>query len=255
MINSQDKTDSGKKSFLEHLEDLRCAILWSLVSLAVGIAVAIPLAPRIMQLLMVPLKQAGVSNPEAFLKVMSVSGGFSIATKIVMWSGVLIGMPGIVAALGWFVLPGLTQREHKAVLIATGSAVILFAGGVLVGYYPTLPFALRWFFQLNKWLGVSCDFVDLSDYVRFALQLLICFGLGFELPLVVLALGYVGIVKSEKLRYYRRHAIVVLMFVAAAITPGPDPVSMLVVAAPMLILYEICIWLIWAKEKSRTADR
>ena len=256
MTDWQDKPETGKKSFMEHLEDLRSAILWSLVSLAVGVAVAVPLAPLVMRRLMEPLLHAGVSNPETFLKVMSVSGGFSVAMKIMLWSGLLIATPGIVAAIGWFVFPGLTQREHKAVLFASAFAVVLFAGGVLIGYYPTLPFALRWFFRFNKWMGVDCEFIDLSDYVKFALQLLICFGLAFELPLLVLALGYVGIIKSAKLRYYRRHTIVGLMFAATVVTPSPDPVSMLAVATPMIVLYEICIWLIWAKEKSRmTEDR
>jgi sec-independent protein translocase protein TatC len=255
VTTSLDKPEASKKKpFLEHLEDLRRALLWSLISLAVGIGIAVPLAPRILQWLMVPLKQAGVADPGKFLKVLSVSGGFSVAMKIMLWSGVLIALPGIVAAVGAFVFPGLTRKERKAVLSASGFAVILFVGGVWVGYYPTLPFALQWFFQLNSWLGVSCDFVDLSDYIRFALQLLICFGLGFELPLLILVLGYIGIIKSDMLRKYRRHAIIVLLFIAAAITPGPDPVSMTVVATPMIILYEICVWLIWAKEKARRSE-
>jgi sec-independent protein translocase protein TatC len=254
MTDLQDNSDAGKKSFIEHLEDLRRAILWSLVSLATGVAVAIPLAPRIMQLLKEPLRQAGISDPDAFLKVLSVSGGFSIAMKIMLWSGLLISVPGIIVAIGWFIFPGLTKREHKAVLFASGFAFFLFAGGVLIGYYPTLPLALKWFFQFNKWMGVTCDFVDLGDYITFALQLLICFGLAFELPLLILVLGYIGIIKSDKLRYYRRHAIVGLMCVATVITPSPDPISMLVIAVPMIILYEVCIWLIWAKEKSRLTE-
>jgi sec-independent protein translocase protein TatC len=119
-----------------------------------------------------------------------------------------------------------------------------------MGYFVTLPVALELMLRINRWLGVRCEFVELGDYVSFVLKLLICFGLAFELPVIVLALGTVGVVNSGQLRRYRRHVIVGLLVAAMLLTP-PDPVTQLLMAAPMALLYEACIWLVRLIERRR----
>ena len=244
-----DLASRHTKPFLEHLEDLRRTMLWCAGFLAVGMALAIPLAPRILELLKAPVARNGL-DPAEFLRVLRVAGGFSIALRVVFWSGLLGASPFIVCAIGHFVFPGLTVRERKSVLGAAGFAVLLFAGGVLMGYLVTLPVALRVMLAINRWMHVTCEFVELSDYVAFALKLLMAFGLAFELPVVLLALGGLGILSSDQLRRKRRHVIVGLMVLAMLLTP-PDPLTQLLMAVPMALLYEACIWLIWLREKSR----
>ena len=249
-MTSPDETlsEKHKKPFIAHLEDLRRTILWIAAFLILGMLAAIPLTPWVVKLVKIPLAKTGV-NPDDFLKVFTVSGGFNIAMKVIFWTGLLISVPFIVFQIGMFVFPGLTRREKRAVLYASGFAGLLFLAGVLMGYFFAVPVALVCLFQINAWLGVSCAFVELSNYVAFVVQLLICFGLAFELPIVILALGALGLVSSRWLRDKRRHAIVVLMFVAMVLTPSTDAFTMLIMAVPMIALYEFCIWAVWFKEK------
>jgi len=236
------------KPFVEHLEDLRSVILWSGGALLVAMLVAIPLAPYVVQLLKIPLAKAGV-NPDEFLKVLSVTGGFSMAMKVIFWTGLLISLPMIVFQIGRFIFPGLTRRERRMVLYVSGFAGFLFIGGVLLGYYFAVSTALICLFQINAWLGIECTFVELTNYITFVLQLLVCFGLAFELPVVILALGALGLVSYAWLSKYRRHAIVALMFLAMVLTPSTDAITMLIMAVPMIILYEFCIWALWVMER------
>lgn len=237
------------KPFLVHLEDLRCTLLWCVGLLALGLLAAIAPAPWILEQLKLPVAAAGV-DPDTFLRVIRVTGGLAITMRIILWTGVLLSLPAMLVAVGWFVFPGLTRRERRTVTGAIGAAAVLFAGGVAMGYFITLPVALRWMLRLNEWIGVECEFVELGDYVSFVLKLLIAFGLVCELPIVLLTLGSLGIVSSDMLRSKRRHVVVVLMIVAMFLTP-PDPFTLLLMAVPMTLLYEVTIWLIWALERRR----
>jgi sec-independent protein translocase protein TatC len=243
-----DELDShGTKPFVEHLDDLRRTILWSLVSLGVGMAFAFPLAPYVLALLKVPVARAGM-DPETFLRVLRVAGGLSITLRIGFWGGLLLALPFILLAVAWFVFPGLTLRERKAVRTALGVAVLLFAVGVAFGYFMVLPAVVQLMLRINEWLGLTSEFVELGDYVSFVLRLLIAFGLAYELPVVVVALGHLGIVTSQSLRAYRRHVAVGLLVAAMLLTP-PDPLSQIMMALPLVLLYEICIWIVWARQR------
>jgi sec-independent protein translocase protein TatC len=236
------------KPFVEHLEDLRRTLIWSLAALTAGILIAIPLAPRILTLLKIPLRQVG-KDPEQFLRVIEVTGGLSIAMSVVIWSGVLISAPLIVFCVARFVFPGLTRRERQAVLQSVGFAVALFALGVVTGYVLLLRVTLLWMFQINAWIGVQADFVQVTDYVSFVLKLLLALGLTFEFPVVVLVLAKLGLVTARFLASKRRHVVITSLFVSAVITPTVDPVSQVVFATPLYILYEMCIWMTWLMER------
>jgi sec-independent protein translocase protein TatC len=121
-----------------------------------------------------------------------------------------------------------------------------------MGYVITLQVAIRVMLRINRWLGTTCEFVELSDYVSFILRLLIAFGLAFELPVIILALGHAGVIRSAQLRNKRRHVIVGLMIVSMLLTP-PDPLTLVLMAVPMALLYEACIWLIWCRERRAKA--
>lgn len=252
-MTAQDNDhDSGGllQPLLQHLDDLRRALLWSATALLIGMGLAAWLAPDILGLLKAPLRSV-VPNPEAFLRTFDLSGGMSVAMQTILWGGALLASPAIVFAICWFVFPGLTRPERRAVLGGLGFAVALFCGGVVLCYALVLAPALRVMLWFNEWMGIPVEYVTVSSYVGFVLKLLLSFGLTFEIPIVILILGRLGIVSSTQLRDKRRHAIVALLVIAMVITPTQDPVSQILLAGPLIALYEICIWLIWAHERRR----
>lgn len=241
--------DSGdeRKPFLAHLEDLRRVLLRSALALAVGMGIALAFAPQLLAILKAPL--AGiVEHPDAFLRSIEVAGAFTATLRIAFWCGLVIAAPALVLIFGAYLMPALTPSERQAVSGVGVASILLFVIGVWMGYQFTLPFALQAMFTLHAWLGVVAEWT-LSSYVVFATQLLVAFGLAFELPVVILILGRLGIISSTWLRTYRRHAIVVILFIAMVLTP-PDVFSQLLMALPLIALYELCIWVIWGWERA-----
>ncbi len=238
------------KPFLDHLEDLRHTLIKSFVAIAAGMAVAFPLAPRILDVLKRPLHLV-TSDPDRMLQSMEVSGAFIAAMRIAFWSGFLISTPLIILFLGQFVLPALKPSEKRLAARAGMLGAVLFLAGVAIGYFYTLPFALSAMFLINEWLGVV-PLWTIGSYVVFSTQLLIAFGLAFEIPVVLLVLGRLGIVSGEWLRTHRRHAVVVALVIACVLTP-PDVVSQIIMTIPLVLMYEGCIWLVMAWDRQKVA--
>ncbi len=235
------------KPFLSHLEDLRKTVVYCFVSLLVGMLIAFPFTADILNLLKEPMARAGL-DPAEYLKVTQIAAGFSIAMRIIFWGGLMISMPALLYFIARFVFPGLTQRERRTISRSLLASVGLFATGVSMGYFMTVPVGIRVMTQITAKVGVAYDFIELADYVSFVLKLLLAFGLAFELPVIVLILGSLGIVDSVGLRNKRRHVAVGLLVMAMILTPS-DPWTMLMMAVPLVGLYEVCIWLIWFREK------
>lgn len=249
MTSQDDIENKSSKPFLEHLEDLRRTILWSVLSLAIGVGVAFPLVPAVLNLLKQPLRAAG-EDPEKFLSVTTVGGGFFIMMDTALWTGILFSLPFIIAFIMHFVFPGLHRREQKGVINGLVAGVLLFIGGVVMCYFLILPATLKIMFGLNKWVEVNCPWVMIGDYAGFVLKMLIAFGLSFQLPVILVTLGALGLVTSRGLAKYRRHAAVVILIFAAFLTP-PDVFSQVLMAGPMYLLYEICIWIVRARERKK----
>lgn len=237
------------KPFLEHLAELRTTLLGCLAAWGIGMALVMPFVPRLFALLRAPLAKI-TEHPEQFLRSLEITGGFSIALQIVLWGGLLVGAPFITFFLARFILPGLTITERKVVAGSLGFMVALFILGVSIAYCITLPVALKIMFGLHAWIGIRAEWTAIS-YVSFAIKLLLAFGLAFELPVVVVALGFLGVVSTPFLRSKRRHAIVIILILAMLLTPGPDVFSQIVMAVPMILLYEACIWVVWVAERKR----
>jgi sec-independent protein translocase protein TatC len=241
--------DEAVKPFLEHLEDLRITIIRCAIALAVGMAIAFPLAPAIFGFLKQPLR-AITDNPDTFLRSMEVVGAFSAVMRIGFWSGFVLSLPALVIIVGAFVMPALTPGEKSAVYKGGIFSVGLFFFGVFLGYRFTLPFAVGAMFSVNRWIGVQAEWT-INSYISFVTQLLAAFGLAFQIPVAILILGRIGILSSSHLRKYRRHAIFITLVIAAVLTP-PDVFSMMIMSVPLYILYELCVWIIWMWEKSGT---
>jgi sec-independent protein translocase protein TatC len=244
------------KPFVEHLDDLRSTIMWCLAFLVIGIGCAVPLTPSIIAWLkaplIAPLRDVG-KNPDTFLVAIKVHGGFMTSLKVMFWGGIIIAAPFIVLSIGRFVFPGLRRKEKGVVMRGGFFALLLFVAGICMGYFVTLPVAFRVMLKINAWAGIDLPFAEVQEYIGFVLKLLLAFGLCFQLPIIVFALGSMGIVTSAQLREKRRHVVVGLLVLGMILTP-PDLFTQLLMAAPMILLYEVCIWLTWSKEKGRLAD-
>lgn len=251
MTLQDDKLDSRyNKTFLEHLNDLRKTLIWSIVFLFCGIALAFPLAPKIFQVLAVPARDAGLDTGQ-FLSVIKVGAGFTLAVDITFWSGLLISFPFITIAVAKFILPGLTLKEKQIATKSLLAALLLFVVGATVCYFFVARMAIEVMLLCDQWMGVQCPWFDASDYAVFIVKLMIGFGLAFEVPMILVALGLLGIVSSMHLRKWRRHAIVIILIIAAVLTP-PDVYSQVLMAIPMILLYEASIWAIFAVERGRS---
>lgn len=244
-----DHADDGMvKPFLDHLEDLRVTLIRAAIAMAVGMVIAFPLAPRILGWLQAPL--TGVdAHHDRMLQSMEVSGAFIAAMRMAFWSGLLISMPALVFIFGAFIIPALKPSEKKLAVQAGILGSFLFIFGVVFGYIYTLPFALSAMYLLHDWMGVSALWT-VDSYVSFTTQLLIAFGLAFEIPMVLLILGRMGIISGEWLRVHRRHAVVAALIIACILTP-PDVVSQVIMTIPLVIMYEGCIWIVRAWDKKK----
>lgn len=244
-MKSQDEQESSAKPFIEHLDDLRQAVVWAGGSLLIGVLVVIPLAPLILDLLIIPFDRADLAVP---LQVNQLGSGLSIALRVIWWSGLILSLPFTLAALGGFVLPGLTRREKQVIYTGGVASLGLFATGILMAYHWTVPVALRMMATIEQWMGTPAAFWETAGYVSFVLKLLLAFGVAFQLPLLVYILGSLGIISSRQMRDKRRHVAVVLLAIGMIMTP-PDPFTMVLMAAPLIALYELCIWLVYARER------
>lgn len=234
------------KPFLAHLEDLRRLLIRCAAVIAVAMGVAIPLIPRILDLLRRPLA-GSVPDTDAFLRSIDVAGAFTATMRIAMWSGMVAAAPILVLLIARYLAPALKETERRAMNGIGGAGLVLFAAGVWLGYRFTLPFAIRAMLGLHDWLGIRAEWT-LTSYVTFATQILVAFGLAFELPVVLLLLGRVGLLSSATLRTYRRHAILGTLVLGAILTP-PDVFSQMMLSIPLILLYEVCVWVIWAWER------
>jgi len=232
--------------FLDHLEELRLTTFRCLAVLAIAVVISVPLAPYVLRTLISRLEGL-VPNPEQYLITIDVAGGFMMAVKVAGWFGILMSAPFLLIFIGQFVFPGLRVIEKKAIIYSLAASLGLFIFGVLMGFYATLPLALKFMMNLNAWLGVAPQWT-VNSYVAFCIHLMIGFGVAFQLPIVILVLGKLGIVDSKLLREKRRHVIVALLVLAMLLTP-PDVITQMLMAVPLISLYEICIWILFSTEK------
>lgn len=177
---------------------------------------------------------------------------FMLSMKLSFFAGVVVSFPLLLLYILQFVLPGLHQHEQKVMWPALAIGFGLFLFGVFFAYYFVLPRALTFFFEWSSKLGVSNDW-RIGEYITFATQFTLLFGLSFELPVVVMVFVKIGLLTHEAMRRTRAYAILAITVIAAIITPTPDAFTLCLMAGPMILLYEMCIWLAYfdAKKKEK----
>jgi len=231
--------------FLEHLEELRWRLIRGLLAIVVGSAVSFGYIDNILELLLLPTKNT--SNPIQ-LQVLSVQGMFLIKWFISFISGFIIALPFLIYHFWKFVAPGLKVNEKKYALPVVFFAFTSFIIGVSFGYFVIIPFSLEFFSSISA--GHVENNFSIQYYFSFLTWLMLGAGLIFQLPVVSLLLSAIGLLTPPFMRHYRRHSIVVILILSSFITP-PDPVSMLIMAFPLVGLYELSIGVSWLVNKRR----
>ena len=232
--------------FLEHLEELRWRIVRSLLAIIIGSAVSFGYIDEILNILLYPTSK---TNNPINIQVLSVQGMFLIKWFISFISGFIIALPILIYQFWQFVAPGLKVNEKKFAIPFVFFAFTSFILGVLFGYFVLIPFSLEFF------SGIGAPHVEnnfsIQLYFSFLTWLLLGAGVIFQLPVVSLVLSAIGILTPAFMRHYRKHSIVVIMILSSFITP-PDPVSMLIMSFPLVLLYEMSIGVSWLVNRNRT---
>ncbi len=231
-------------SFFDHLEELRLRIGLAVLGLVIGCIIAGAFVDQLMNWVL--LKPAASVNME--LQNLRPFGQAFLYFKVVIMAGLIISMPYTLYQLWKFIAPGLYEKERRWAGKITIYTSFCFLVGVAFAYWIMIPVMLS--FTASFGSNLIKNSIDVTEYFSFITTTLLSAGLIFELPMITYILSKIGIISPEMLRKYRRHSIVVILILAAALTPSTDPVSQLVFAAPLMVLYEISILVtVFARKK------
>lgn len=235
-------------SFWDHLDVLRGTLIRSLVALVVACIPGLCLRGLLFDGIILaparpdfPVYRLLGWNLDMQLINVEVSAQFFVHLRCALIAGVVLAFPYIVFELWRFVAPALYEQEKKAVKKAFGLSSLLFYTGVLVGYFVVLPACLQFFMNYTVSDSVA-NTITLGSYISLFASMVLLIGIAFEFPVVILILSSLGVVSKAVLRKSRAYALIGIMVISALITPS-DPVSMLVLSAPLYLLYEASILL------------
>jgi sec-independent protein translocase protein TatC len=242
----------GEMPFLDHLEELRRSILWSLAAIIVGTVIGFVLVQNfdVMGLLKEPIAPF---LPDGKLHVTRPTDAFFVTLKLAVMIGLVLAAPVVIAQVWGFLSPALYEHEKRHITPFMIGALGLFIAGVLMAYLWVLPVALR--ILLTKFQADYLEYIITArDYFAFASQLIIAFGLMFEVPVVMVFLSAIGIVSPATFAKQRPYALIVASILAALLTP-PDVMSMMMLMLPVVLLYEVGILigrLVWKKRAANS---
>jgi sec-independent protein translocase protein TatC len=243
--------ESEKLPFTSHLEELRKRLIISFVAVGIGFAASYGFKEYLFTILVHPLMK--VMQEGDTLIFTGLPEAFFTYLKVAFLSGLMIASPIIIYQFWMFVAPGLYTKEKRLLLPIIFLSSVFFIGGALFGYFIVFPWGFKFF------LGFATEQIrplpSMKEYLGFSAKLLLAFGLVFELPLVLTFLAKLGVVSVEFLKKQRKYAIL-LFFAGSAILTPPDVVTQVMMALPMMLLYEISIIgaKIFSPKKSTGAD-
>jgi sec-independent protein translocase protein TatC len=248
------KSQSGEMPFLDHLEELRWRIIYSLGSLIVAVAIGFFICMKfdIVGILARPILPL---VPEHKLVFTHPGEGFTVILNAATTFGLVVASPVILFQLWSFLAPALHQHEKRVAIVVLISGVFLFIAGALLAFLVVVPLALPF---LMGFAGPSLiPLITAGEYFAFVFSMVLTFGVSFELPIVVLALSALGIVTPAILAKYRRHAVVAIIVISAFLSPGDLVWTTLWLAVPLYMLYEISVAvsaLIYKRKQRRRAE-
>ncbi len=226
-----------KLNFINHLDELRKRIIVCLISIVIFSIIAYFISDFIIEFLTQPIRH---ENQNVYF--FSPYEAFLIKLKASLFGGIILSIPVLFTQIWLFISPGLYKREKKIFIPCVVAGIFLFAAGIYFCYNFVLPFALRFFLSFQS--ETMKPLISIKEYISFTAGLLLSFGVIFNLPLASAALTKLGVVNHIFLIRRRKIMIVIVFIVAALITP-PDVFTQVVMALPLIILYEICIVISW----------
>lgn len=247
--------NAAEMPFLDHLEELRWRIIWSLAALVVGVVVGFVIVFNFDVLTWLQGPILPFLNGTK-LKVTHPGDGFSILMQAAIIVGLLVALPVILYQVWAFLSPALHKHEKRVGMPVILGAVLLFVAGAAMAWYLVLPMTLRVLFHFDE--KAFDQMITATEYFGFVSSLVLAMGAVFELPIVILLLSVFGIVTPHFLAKFRRHAIVGSYVAASFITPGDLLISSVALTVPLYLLYELSIALSFlvyrAKKRKRLAE-
>ncbi len=219
-------------TLIEHLEELRKRIITCLVVVSFTSSVSYLKAKEILNLLVRPLGKAVFISPIEI---------FIVYIKIAFFCGIVLASPVIFFEIWQFVGIALTAKERRYIFLIIPASLLLFFLGGLFAYFVIIPFGIKFLLSFSS--EQIIPLISINKYINFIAILILACGVVFELPLVILFLNNIGVVSPKILRKNYRFVVVLMLIIAAVITPTPDVFTQLLVSIPMLLLYEASIWL------------
>jgi len=243
--------DETQAPLLDHLVELRARLLRAFLALALAFGVCFYFAQDILAFLVQPLRAAGQSK----LIYTKLYGQFFVELKVALFAAFFLAFPIIANQLWAFVAPGLYAKEKRAFLPFLIATPVLFTAGGALAYFVVMPTAFHFFLGFQGAAGgmVIEALPNSEDYLSLVMQFILAFGLSFLLPVLLLLLNRAGIVSRAQLVGARRYAIVAVFIVAAVATP-PDVISQLMLAIPLLLLFESALAIMWLTERKEARE-
>lgn len=240
MSSNTIKTPTGEMPFLDHLEELRWRILWSLLAIVIFTIIGFLLVTHfdVLGILVRPVRPFLAGGR---LKYLSPTEPFFITLKLSLLVGILLASPVVIYQIWAFLAPALHPSEKKAIVPSLYFGLVLFSMGVAMAYFIALPVTLD--FTMSFQQESLEQSIVISEYLSVVTRLLLAFGVVFELPVVILALTVLGLVTPEFLADKRRHAIALITVVSALVTPGDVITLTIMMVVPLVLLYELSIYL------------
>lgn len=231
------ENEDVEMSFLDHLEELRHRLIYAIVGVVIGsIAAWIFIDPLVEIVLLKPARDSG-----ATLQNLRPFGQLFLYVQVAIVAGIIISLPNIFYHLWKFIAPALRKKERKYILSIVIFTTVCFLAGVAFAYFVMLPMALKFAAQFGS-DQIKNEFA-IDEYMSIIISVMLAAGCVFELPMVSFFLTKLGILTPNFMRKYRRHSIVIILFLSAILTPGADPVSQVILAVPLVLLYEISIFI------------
>ena len=233
----RSQTENAEMPFLDHLEELRWRIIYALGALVVGFGIGFWVVLQFD--IIAKLAEPMVKILGHGLMYTHPMDSFTIPLNAALILGLMIASPVILYQIWAFLAPGLYKKERRIAMATVVAGAFLFACGAALAYWGVLPLALPWLHAFGS--QALMPMITAPEYFSFVFMLVITFGIGFELPLVILALAAIGLITPQFLNKYRRHAIVLIVVVAAFFTPGDLVLTTLALAIPLYILFEVSV--------------
>ncbi len=244
--NEEQEGADVEMSFLDHIEELRWRIIYSLIGILLFTIIAwIFIDPLVEIVLLKPARDANAS-----LQNLRPFGQLFLYVQVAIIVGVVASLPNIFYQLWKFIAPALRKRERKYIVWIVFFSTFCFLSGIAFAYFVMLPLAMKFAAQFGS-EAIKNEF-SIEEYMSIIISVMLAAGVVFELPMVSFFLSKLGILTPKFMRKYRRHAIVVILILAAILTPGADPVSQVILAVPLVLLYEISIFI--SKISSKKSD-